>query len=137
VTGRGFARPLDAVDRVEVRASGAGWLVTAGKTVCRDDPYLAGHLRGLTLYPAVFLMETVRQAVGRALSGTWGEWLEIESLHHARALKPMLDGDELILSIVVTPDGGKLRVRADVARPDGTPVAVLDLDLIRGGVDVD
>lgn len=132
---RVFARPLDAVDRLYTHADGTGWLVIAVKGVSAADPYMSGHFPGLTLYPAAFLLETVRQAVGQALRETWGEWLEVRSLRDFRLLLPMLAGDELIVSIRVAPDGGALRVRAGAARADGTPVAELDADLVAGGAD--
>lgn len=135
MSGRGFVRPLDAVDWVRAQRDGANWQVRAGKTVSATDPYLSGHFPDLPLYPAVFLLETVRQAVGMALSGPWGQWLELESVRDLRVLEPMHDRDELIFSIRVLPDGATLRARVAVARPDGTRVAQLVVGLVQGGAD--
>lgn len=131
--GRRYARPLDAVDRVEVRPHASGWLVTAGKVVSRSDPYQAGHFPGLILYPAAFLLESVRQAVGLALGAEHGDWLEIGELRGLRLIRPMLEGDALSLSLDVTRDGGALLVRGFAAGPDGARVAELTALLVRGG----
>lgn len=131
--GRRYARPLDAVDRVEVRPHDGGWLVTAGKVVSRSDPYQPGHFPGLILYPAAFLLETVRQAVGLALGAEYGHWLEIGELRGLRLIRPMLDGDALSLSLDVTRGCGALLVRGFVTGPDGARVAELTALLVPGG----
>ncbi|KUJ65267.1 hypothetical protein ACZ90_48825 [Streptomyces albus subsp. albus] len=114
-TERTYARPLEAVDGLEVRdADGGVRVVTARKTVRSSDPYMPGHYPGQILYPAVFLLETVRQATTAAFQDTWGDWLEVASVRTLRLIKPMLEGDELTVEITVTPSAELLaaRVRA-------------------------
>jgi 3-hydroxymyristoyl/3-hydroxydecanoyl-(acyl carrier protein) dehydratase len=134
---RTFARPLDAVDSYTVRRTEAGLLVEAAKTVRATDPYLAGHFPGRTLYPAIFLLEGVRQAVGaaRAESGDDDDWLELHSLGSVRILKPMLAGDELRLRIEVTPaaEPGVLHTSVTCRRADGLQVATMTVELVPGG----
>jgi len=134
---RAFARPLDAADSYTAHRTGAGWLVEAVKTVRATDPYLSGHFPGLTLYPAVFLLEGVRQAVGAALAddGHGDGWLELHRLGSVRVLKPMLAGDELRLRAEVTPaaEPGILHATVSCHRADGAQVAAMNIELAPGG----
>jgi hypothetical protein len=58
------ATPLVAPDRIEPTAdTESGADAAARKRVRADDPYLVGHHPDSTLYPAVFLLESVSQAV--------------------------------------------------------------------------
>lgn len=142
MTGRPYARPLEAVDTVESQERDGRLVVTARKTVSRADPYLSGHFPGLTLYPAVFLLEGVRQSVGAELArlgrpaGSAEEgWLEIRSVRSLRVLRPMLDGDELELTstVDVSPADGTVSVRSRCERVGGHPVAELSMELVPGG----
>ncbi|MBH5335535.1 hypothetical protein IHE55_12285 [Streptomyces pactum] len=99
------ARPLDAVDALEVREDGPDLLVTARKKVCADDPYMPGHFPGHIVYPAVFLVETVRQAVGLACERSHGRWAELAGVRQARFARPLLAGDEAVFEITVSPAG--------------------------------
>ncbi len=119
---------------MRVRTEGDGWIVLARKTVRETDPYMPGHFPGLILYPAVFLLETVRQSVGMATAETWGGWLEIDSIRQLRIARPMLAHDELDVHITVTPSTTTLHatVRCECA---GNLVAELAMELVRGDND--
>ncbi|WP_030789150.1 hypothetical protein [Streptomyces sp. NRRL S-920] len=149
---RGYARPLDGTDRITARAEADELLIEAAKVVRSTDPYLAGHFPEVTLYPAIFLLDGIRQAVGAELhrspaltahlgpdgpDGTdsaEGEWLELGSLDSARVLRPMLEGDELRLLIRVSAGRpGALRAALDCRRGDGEQVAKMTVELVRGG----
>ncbi|MFF3142049.1 hypothetical protein ACFVRU_10025 [Streptomyces sp. NPDC057927] len=144
---RTYARPLDATDRITARADADTLLIEAAKTVRATDPYLAGHFPGITLYPAIFLLDGIRQAVGAELhrspvlaahlgrGGPHGDWLELGTLGSARVLRPMLEGDELLLRIKVTAGPpGALRAVLDCRRADDTQVAKMTTELVRGGI---
>ncbi|MCW7944045.1 hypothetical protein AAW14_18840 [Streptomyces hygroscopicus] len=149
-----YVRPLDAVDTIDsVETVGepgadARLLVRARKTVTASDPYMAGHFPVVTLYPAVFFLEGVRQCVGLVLAHSprlnahvWGDhqddWLEIDSLRSLRVLKPMRDGDALQLEISVSADDrpGAVRAKVDCRRggPTGPLVVQATVALVRGG----
>lgn len=143
---RGYARPLDGTDRSTARAEADGLLIEAVKVVRSTDPYLAGHFPGVTLYPAIFLLDGIRQAVGTELhrspslaghlgpGGPGEDWLELGTLDSARVLRPMLEGDELRLRIRVSPGRpGVLRAALDCRRADGEQVAKMTVELVRGG----
>ncbi|MFH8450159.1 hypothetical protein ACH4CD_12980 [Streptomyces fungicidicus] len=126
---RAYAAPLRAVDRTEVLSEGpAGTRFVLYKTVDPEDPYMEGHFPGLTLLPAVFVLEALRQAVTGLVGAD--EPLNLLEVRSGRWLAPMQGGDEIRLDVTVTPDGpGRLRVTADGVRQDGTPVAAVKATL--------
>lgn len=129
-----FATPLRAVDRVEGRAGGPGLRFSTYKTVRADDPYMAGHFPGLTLLPAVFVLEGLRQALTRLIGA--GEPLDLVEVTSARWLAPMQGGDEIRLDVTATESGdGRWLVTADGVRQDGVPVVAAKVVL--GGRDAD
>ena len=69
-----YAAPLRAVDRVEVGTRDGTLTVLAGKDIRADDRYQAAHFPGNPIYPGVFVLETVRQAVIAALGERAGEF---------------------------------------------------------------
>ncbi|WP_182606598.1 3-hydroxyacyl-ACP dehydratase FabZ family protein [Streptomyces alkaliphilus] len=117
-----FATPLRAVDRIEVLAEGPVLRFLAHKTVDPGDPYMAGHFPGLTLLPAVFVLEALRQATTTLLGAD--EPLNPVEVRSGRWLAPMQGGDEIRLDVTVKAIGvGRWSVTADGVRHDGTPVA--------------
>ncbi|MEU3465605.1 hypothetical protein ABZ721_37420 [Streptomyces sp. NPDC006733] len=120
-----FAAPLRAVDRVELREEADGPRLRASKLVTVDDPYMAGHFPGLTMLPAVFLLEGLRQAVAQAFGLV--EPPELLQVRSARLLAPMLGGDDITFDVKVVPQpaGAAWALDARCARADGTPVARL------------
>jgi 3-hydroxyacyl-[acyl-carrier-protein] dehydratase len=116
------AAPLRAVERVEVSADFHGGLsVRALKRISRDDPYLVGHFPVGTVYPGVFTLETVSQAVMAAVGLCAGKTPTLRVLHSARFLAPLLDGDELLVEarISVVEGDNEFEVDATCARvPD-------------------
>jgi len=143
---RGYARPLDGADRITARAEADELLIEADKVVRSTDPYLAGHFPEVTLYPAIFLLDGIRQAVGAELhrspplaahlgpGGPGEDWLELGTLDSARVLRPMLEGDGLRLLIRVSAGRpGALRAALDCRRADGDQVAKMTVELVRGG----
>jgi 3-hydroxyacyl-[acyl-carrier-protein] dehydratase len=111
------AAPLPACDTVEVDHRGAQTVVTARMRVDPDQEYLRGHFPGMPIYPGVFVIETLTQALARAFApaGT-----EVELLRSVRFVAPLLGGDELTLEAVVRPEpDGLASVAAVGRRADG------------------
>ncbi|MEU5720053.1 hypothetical protein AB0G71_30635 [Streptomyces sp. NPDC020403] len=127
-----FATPLRAVDRIEVCPGGPGLRFRTFKTVRAEDPYMAGHFPGLTLLPAVFVLEGIRQAVTTRTGAA--EPLNLLEVTSGRWLAPMQGGDEVRLDVTAaqTADGRWL-VTADGVRQDGVPVVAAKVVL--GGRD--
>ncbi|MDG9719794.1 hypothetical protein [Streptomyces sp. DH24] len=125
---RTFAAPLRAVDRMEARSDGPELRFALYKTVNPEDPYMAGHFPGLTLLPAVFVLEALRQATSTLVGGD--EPLNLLDVRSGRWLAPMQGGDEIRLEVTAAPDGpGRWKVTADGTRQDGTPVAAVKVTL--------
>ncbi|GAA2947547.1 hypothetical protein ACFPN0_15665 [Kitasatospora cinereorecta] len=127
-----FATPLRAVDRIEVCQDGPGLRFSMFKTVRAEDPYMAGHFPGLTLLPAVFVLEGLRQAVTTLIGAD--EPLNLVEVTSGRWLAPMQGGDEIRLDVTATESGGgRWLVTADGVRQDGVPVVLAKVVL--GGRD--
>ncbi|MFI8437998.1 hypothetical protein ACIGJO_30520 [Streptomyces sp. NPDC079020] len=125
---RTFATPLRAVDRLEVLRGAPEHRFRVFKTVDPEDPYMSGHFPGLTLLPAVFVLEGIRQAVTGLLGA--GEPLNLVEVVSGRWLAPMQGGDEICLDVTAGEDGaGRWRVTADGVRQDGTPVVAVKVVL--------
>lgn len=123
---RQFAAPLRAVDSAELlREDGGALRLRATKRVTVEDPYMAGHFPGLTMLPAVFLLEGLRQAVAQVFD--LGEPPELLEVRSARLLAPMLGGDLITVDAAVRPqpEGGRWALDARCTGQDGTAVASL------------
>ena len=127
---------LPAVD--DVTTAGPGRII-ARKAVRASDPYLVGHYPGFPIYPGVFILETVRQALARALDerGSPGA-PALHAIELSRFSAPLLAGDVLVADIEYREDGDDaVRVTADCVNDHDVRVAKLRLryTLIRRGHD--
>jgi 3-hydroxyacyl-[acyl-carrier-protein] dehydratase len=123
------AAPLRAVDHVDVQPRQRGWTVHATKTILTGDPYLVGHFPEVTVYPAVFVIEGVSQAVVAALGLREGALPQVTAVRSARFLAPILPGHELRLEATVEPTtDGAFEVAACCRRGDGIAAAKLALE---------
>jgi 3-hydroxyacyl-[acyl-carrier-protein] dehydratase len=125
-----YAMPLRAVDQVQVTRDGEQLSITATKEITVDDPYLAAHFPDRTVYPGVFIVETLRQAVVAALGERDGVLPEIVAVHTLRLVGAVHPGDRLCLAATVHPSetDGAIRVEAHCRRPDDYAVARMVLE---------
>lgn len=138
-----FARPLPAVDAGSVDCAAPGspegtWRITAEKSVSVHDPYMAAHFPGFTIYPAIFIIESVRQALAAAPGLPLGDHPQLRELTSVRLLAPLLDGDRARFEITLgAPQGlpGAREARADVrcVRRDGKTAATVRAVYREGG----
>lgn len=122
-----YAAPLRAVDEVHADRVGDRWTIRARLAV--DPAELVGHFPGLPVYPGVYVLESLAQAVGFTVR----QPLRLTTVHSVRFLAPLFGGDELHLTIDAEPvdtglvDTGPVgegwRAVARAARADGTPAA--------------
>ncbi|MEV4200737.1 hypothetical protein [Micromonospora globbae] len=122
------AAPLQAVEWVEVGAGPRGGItLRAGVTVDPADVYLGGHFPQLTVYPGVFTLETLRQAVTAAVGCCAGRLPDLHRLRSARFLAPLLAGDTLTVTASLGPvaDDQSFEVTAECVRGDGVRAATV------------
>ncbi|MEU7619876.1 3-hydroxyacyl-ACP dehydratase [Micromonospora rifamycinica] len=96
-----YAAPLPAVDQLRATAhdDGGGWTVVARVAVDPRDPNLAGHFPGQPIYPGVFVVETLCQAMTQAVPGA----PRLRTVTSVRFLAALLGGDEMELTLDVRP----------------------------------
>ncbi len=127
---RTHAAPLNAIDRVEVDP-GVG--VRAEKKIVATDPYLGGHYPDFTIYPGVFTIESVHQAVRAMVAAERGDGAraEIEKIVSVRLNAPLLPGDVLSVRAdrLPTEDADLVRVKAVCRRSDDAVAARMTLEV--------
>ncbi|MEU5695834.1 3-hydroxyacyl-ACP dehydratase FabZ family protein [Actinosynnema sp. NPDC020468] len=120
------AAPLRVVGPVSAVETESGWWITARVPITADDPHTAAHFPGAPVFPGVFLIE----GVGQAVAGGTGLPTRTTAVERARFTAPVVPGDVVRFDVVVTTTGSGWAVRADVVREaDGTPVAQVRLRL--------
>src|SRR4051794_22872441 len=90
---RSFATPLTIVDAVDVTREGDAVTISATRVVDDTDSHLRAHFPELTIFPGVFLIEALRQAVKLAVDHD----AEIAEVQSVRFLAPLLRGDTMHL----------------------------------------
>lgn len=117
--GYAAAAPLRAVDTWNSAREGERLSLTVKVGVRGNDPNLRGHFPGLAIFPGVFVIESLCQAIALALPGTPA----LRSVRSVRFLAPLLHGDRLTLDVTATPDSDGWDVNAIGVRRDGTRAA--------------
>jgi 3-hydroxyacyl-[acyl-carrier-protein] dehydratase len=122
------AMPIVAVDDVTTVPSAAGFTITARKTIGVDDPHLDAHFPTCKVFPGVFLIEALEQAVAVAL-GTPA--VVVQSIRSIRFTAPLRPGDVMSLHITATRSTASgLFVDATAVRDDGQIAARIKVELI-------
>jgi len=130
----GFAAPLLAIDRIEVSGREGILTLSAIKKIDAKAPYLAGHFPNFAIFPGIFIIEGLRQAVAAALGEIDGLLPEIRTLRSVRFMAPLLPGDSMRLDATLVPssDGISWEVEARCARNDGVTAARMKLEFCYG-----
>jgi 3-hydroxyacyl-[acyl-carrier-protein] dehydratase len=123
-----FATPLLAVDDITVTRTD-GSRLCATKRIDTNDVHMRAHFPSLTIFPGVFIVESVRQAVALALPAFGAGAVDVSAVRSARFLAPLLAGDTMTLDVTVRARAETLEVRAECTRGDGVTAARLRLEL--------
>src|SRR5262245_45271809 len=104
-------------DRMAVERGGGTLTVRARKRITDDDPYLASHFPGIIVFPGVFIIECLQQAVAFAL-GRFDGTTSLQALRSVRFLAPLFVGDDLTLdaTVALTPENDTFAVAAECRR---------------------
>jgi 3-hydroxyacyl-[acyl-carrier-protein] dehydratase len=123
--------PLVALDSLRVDRTGSVAKVFATKRVSERDAYLSGHFPDLCVFPGVFILETVREAVAAVLVADAAGSADLVGVKSARFLAPVLSGDTLSVAFELPdpPPRTPINVEATCTRSDGTRVAHLKLQI--------
>jgi 3-hydroxyacyl-[acyl-carrier-protein] dehydratase len=125
------AAPLVAVDRHTVVSPSE---ITAVKDIRADDPYLEGHYPDFTIYPGVFIIESVVQTVRLLAEETLDapEEIELAGVPSVRFVTPLLPGDTLHIRCLCTAgEDGTFRVKAECTTGAGAKAAQMKLEFRR------
>lgn len=118
------AAPLRAVDFVRFHTDGDRLSLTARVAVRGDDPNLLGHFPGLAVFPGIFIIEALAQAMALTAPPEAVRPPTLRCVRSVRFVAPLLDGDELTLNVTADarPEGG-WDVTAKGLRADGSSAA--------------
>lgn len=131
------AAPLKAIDEYRILSAHE---ITAEKLIRSDDPYLEGHYPDFTIYPVIFVIESVTQTAHALVEQTWESRIEIElaSIRSVRFTAPLLVGDTLRIHCLCTYlEDNLLTVKADCRneRDERTARMTLEFRLVRADAD--
>lgn len=112
-----YAAPLPAVEHLEA----TGDRIVARVHIDARHPILRGHFPGLPLYPGVFIIETLCQAMAEAFAGR----PRLRTVHTLRLTAALHGEDELTLGADVSKQDDEWSVRAVGHRRDGAKVATI------------
>ena len=85
--------PLHAIDECVRHRKSPVDRITGTYTLPKDEPWLAGHFPGQPIYPGVFVLESVRQAVERAFEAP----MLLSRINSVRFHEPLFPGDAMEL----------------------------------------
>lgn len=122
------AAPLIAIDSYEVVSAEE---VTSVKAIRADDPYLEGHYPDFTIYPGVFVIESVLQTARAFVRDRFAGSLdaELSSIGSVRFSSPMLPGDTLTVRCRCAVDGEQsMAVKAECRNAAGDKAAQMKLE---------
>ena len=91
---RSRATPIDAIDSIEIISP---MECTATKLIRAEDPYLEGHYPGNPIYPGIFIIESVHEAMCRLVAETRGKsvFADLATVTSVRFMLPCTPGDTL------------------------------------------
>jgi 3-hydroxyacyl-[acyl-carrier-protein] dehydratase len=119
--------PLGKLDYVLADRLPGSVRVLTRKTVDVADRYQRAHFPGIPVFPGVFVIEALVQAVGATLARPDGRRPDVASIKSLRLSAPVLGDDAMTMEIVVegASDAPSFEASAECTRGDGTRTARL------------
>ena len=118
-----IAAPTYACERIETIPQNGALLVRGSRLIHGDGPYLPDHFPTITIFPGVFILETVVRSVAKVLGR---EALSVVKVRSLRFLVPLYPGDELRFEAKVSTD--PVLIKATCLRADDVKVATLSVE---------
>ncbi len=126
-----YAAPLSAVDEYYVERNAMGINVRSRTLIGRDPQTLRGHFPDVGIYPGVFVLDTLAQAMTAAVGSD--SPLRVSEVHSLRFLNALMADDELLLDAQAHPEAnGTWAVSAKATSQLGTRCATIDAVLHAG-----
>ncbi|GAB4150465.1 MAG: 3-hydroxyacyl-ACP dehydratase FabZ [Planctomycetota bacterium] len=104
--------------------------VVAIKNVTMNEPYFMGHFPGVPVMPGVLQCEAMAQAAGimmlNRLKGT-GKLAFLMSMNHVKFRKPVVPGDQLIITAEAIRDRGSIGTVSAKVEVDGKVVSEAEI----------
>jgi beta-hydroxyacyl-ACP dehydratase FabZ len=126
--------PFILVDRViglsiPDHKSKVGRRVTAIKNVTINEPYFPGHFPHRPVMPGVLQIETMAQVAALAVVDLNGPRMDtaIAGIDKARFRKPVIPGDQLMITAEILKDRGQIFFVRCEAKVDGVLVSEVEL----------
>jgi 3-hydroxyacyl-[acyl-carrier-protein] dehydratase len=131
-----FAAPFRCVEHIRIVNCEDGLTLHATKVIDPTDPYLSGHFPDLTIFPGVFIIESLCQTVTLALGELEGLLPQIATLRSVRFLAPLFPGNRMTMRATIGPLSVKktFEVDAQCQRNDGVMVARLKVKFRYGEI---
>ncbi len=109
------------LDRDLKSKSRVGWKIRAVKNVTFNEPFFTGHFPHRPVMPGVLQIEAMAQAGCLAVVDPEGPEMDvaIAGINNARFRRPVVPGDQLILTAEITKDRGQIMVLRCELHVDG------------------
>jgi 3-hydroxyacyl-[acyl-carrier-protein] dehydratase len=119
-----YAAPLVGIDQVIALDDTR---IYTRKAVTGNEPFFQGHYPFFAIFPGVFTLEVVHQAVCHYVqhSTRGAKWPRLVQIRSVRFLSPLRPGDRMDVECAIKPenDGQHLRVEAKCTKEGQTVVA--------------
>ena len=124
-----FAVPLIATEQVALTRAGDDLLLQTTQTITDDDPHLRAHFPAFAIFPGVFIVESLRQAVSAAVPGAGA--FSLTGVRSIRFLSALVPGDQMTLTARITITDGGVAADAQAMARDGAVAARVKVDFGR------
>lgn len=120
---------VDVLDRDLKAKNRVGWKIRAIKNVTFNEPFFPGHFPHRPVMPGVLQIEAMAQAGCLAVVDPDGPEMDvaIAGINEARFRRPVVPGDQLVLTAEITKDRGQIMVLRCQMHIDGELAAEAEM----------
>ena len=120
---------VDVLDRDLKAKNRVGWKIRAIKNVTFNEPFFPGHFPHRPVMPGVLQIEAMAQAGCLAVVDPNGPEMDvaIAGINEARFRRPVVPGDQLVLTAEIVKDRGQIMVLRCQMHVDGDLAAEAEM----------